>query len=353
MESTTATTSTVKATSRRNSFSTRAFRFWAQLFGLGVTLWIGVQFALFVSWLEAGGKAVINFGRPPGVEGFLPISGLLALRDWVQTGVLNTIHPASALILLIAIAVGFLFKKGFCSWVCPVGFISEMIGNIGDRLVGRRLKLPRVLDWPLRSIKYLLLLFFVYVIFWSMSPEAVREFISSPYNKVADIKMLKFFTEIDFFALTTIVVLFAVSIFLRGFWCRYLCPYGALLGIFSLGGPARIRRDTNLCIDCAKCARVCPSFIKVDQVKQVVSDECTGCLDCVDVCPAAGALELGMAGRKRKISKRVWAYAMVLVFWGTLLLFKLFGPWQNSVANDEYMYHVQNMKSGEYTHPGR
>ncbi len=337
---------------KRKTFSTRTFRFWAQLFALGITLWVGVQFVLFVAFLEGkGSHAAVS--RPPGVEGFLPISGLLSLRDWVQSGHLNPIHPSSAIILLAIVAVAFFFKKGFCSWVCPVGFISEMIGAVGDRLVGRRLKLPRLLDWPLRSLKYLLLAFFVYVIFWSMSSVQVREFIASPYNKIADIKMLKFFTEIDPFALTTIIILFVASIFLRGFWCRYLCPYGALLGLFSLAGPSKIKRDQNLCINCAKCARACPSFIKVDQVKQVVSDECTGCLDCVDVCPVAGALEPGYLGRRKKISKRVWAYAFVVVFWGALLMFKLFGPWSNEITTDEYRYHIENMNNGQYTHPGR
>jgi len=335
---------------RRKTFSTRKFRFWAQVFSSAVILWIGVQFVFFVSYLEGKGPEV---GRPPGVEGFLPISGLLAVRDWFQSGQLNPIHPASAIILLVIVAVAFFFKKGFCSWVCPVGFISEMIASVGDRLTPRRLKLPRLLDWPFRSLKYLLLGFFVYVIYLSMTSTQVSEFIASPYNKVADIKMLKFFTEIDLFALTTIAILFVASIFLRGFWCRYLCPYGALLGLFSLAGPAKIKRDHDLCINCGKCARACPSFIKVDQIKQVVSDECTGCLDCVDVCPVAEALEPGLIGRRKKVPRRVWAYAIVVVFWGALLIFKLFGPWRNEITTEEYRYHIEQMDNGQYMHPGR
>ena len=342
---------------RRRRFSTRKFRFWTQIFGSAIVIWIGAEFIHFVHQLESGNISS-SVTRPPGVEAFLPISGLISLRDWILTGVLNTIHPSAMIILLLAVAVGFLFKKGFCSWVCPVGFISEMIGNIGDSVVGRwlkgkRLKLPRLLDYPFRAIKYLLLAFFVYAVFYAMSPEAIREFITSPYNKVADVKMLKFFTEIDSFGLWTIITLFGLSIFLRGFWCRYLCPYGALLGIFSLFGPGKIKRDAKTCIDCGKCAKVCPSFIKVDKIKTVVSDECTGCLDCVDVCPVKGALELKVVGRKKPIPKKVWAYAVVFIFWGALLLFKLTGPWENSISNQEYIYHMERMDGPEYGHPGR
>jgi len=358
---------------RSTPLATRRLRLWAQLLSLFISLWIGLEFYRFVRYIETGAISLPAPTRPPGVEGYLPISGLIALRDWMTTGVVNTIHPAAMIILLAAIATTFLFKKAFCSWVCPIGFISEMIADVGDRLlssrhrpfqfilcrfshntsVDQRLKLPRFLDYPLRSLKYLLLAFFVYVIFFKMTGLDIRQFIDSPYNKVADIKMLKFFTDIDPFALWTIVILFALSIFLRGFWCRYLCPYGALLGIWSLASPARIGRDRQLCISCGKCTQVCPSFIKVDQVRQVVSDECSGCLDCLDVCPAHGALSLGIAGRKKPVSRRIWVLAILLVFWGTLVFFRSVGPWQNSLTTEEYRRHVERMNGAEYTHPGR
>jgi len=342
-----------KKIKKGKGFSTRQFRFWAQLGSFAIIVWIGYEFVRFVSFVERGGQIGPAPTRPPGVEGFLPISGLISFRDWLMSGHVNLIHPASLIILLAAVITAWLFKKGFCSWVCPVGFISEMVGNIGDKLFKHRLKLPKWLDYPLRGLKYLLLAFFLYAVFYAMSPDQVREFVASPYNKVADIKMLKFFTEIDVFALWTIGGLFVLSIILRGFWCRYLCPYGGLLGLFSLAAPTKIRRDENLCINCTRCAKVCPSFIKVDKVITVVSDECSGCLDCVDVCPVDGALDLKVIGRKKRVSKKIWAYAFVVAFWGTLLAFKLLGPWQNNITTQEYIYHTERMNGAEYNHPGR
>lgn len=373
MEAVKQETIAIKNDKKPKSFSTRKFRFWAQIFSAGVSIWMGLEFYLFVRYLEVGRITGMAPTRPQGVEGYLPISGLISLRDWFITGVLNNIHPASLIILLVIILISFVFKKSFCSWVCPVGLISEMVGNIGDYLVNQkyspfkflkkneedkkevpiRLKLHPFLDYPLRSLKYLLLAFFIYAVFFQMSPMDIRQFVESPYNKVADIKMMKFFTDIDAFGLWTIVILFGLSIFLRGFWCRYLCPYGALVGLFSLAGPAKIRRDEDICISCGKCAQACPSFIKVDTVKQVISDECSGCLDCVDVCPAKGSLDLGFAGSKKRISKRVWAFSIVVLFWGILVGFKMFGPWQNSITTEEYMYHTERMEGGEYGHPGR
>lgn len=359
----------IKANSK-SGLSTRKLRFFAQLFSMAVSVWIGVEFYLFVKYLENGGIGAAPT-RPPGVEGYLPLSGLISLRDWLITGTLNTIHPASLIILLAIVTIAFLFKKAFCGWVCPVGFISELIGTIGDKIINGiatifggkkrrplsksfiRLKLPVWLDYPLRSLKYILLGFFGYAIFWSMTNADIISFVDSPYNKVADIKMLKFFTNIDAFALWTIVILFGLSIILRGFWCRYLCPYGGLLGLLSLLGPAKIKRHEDICISCGKCAKACPSFIKVDEIKQVRSDECSGCLDCLDVCPVPASLDLQMAPSKKRINKKYWALAVIIVFWGMLFAFKLFGPWQNSITTEEYLHHAEQMNGAEYTHPGR
>lgn len=337
-----------------SKFSTRKFRFWAQSFSSAMLLWIGYEFYRFLIYVEtpnATGPAPV---RPPGVEGFLPISGLISLRDWFITGTVNSIHPASLVILLVIIVGAFLFKKSFCSWVCPVGFVSEMIADVSDKITGVRLKLPAWLDYPFRSLKYIILIFFGYAVFWSMSDMDIRAFVESPYNKVADIKMLKFFTDMDALGLWIIVGLFVGSIILRGFWCRYLCPYGALLGLFSLIGIGKIKRNEDICISCGECAKACPSFIKVDEIKLVVSDECSGCLDCIDVCPAEGSLELKVSPFKRVISPKVWVWAVVILFWGGLLLFKMTGPWENSITTEEYRFHTEQMKMGRgYGHPGR
>ena len=325
-------------------------RFYAQLFSLGLNLWIGAQFYLWTKYLEAGENPGL-ISRPPGVEGWLPIGSLVSLRYWAETGIINHIHPAGLWIFLAILTIAFLFKKGFCSWVCPVGFISELIGDISDRLWRRRLKPPRWLDYPLRSLKYLLLAFFIWAVLISMSPQAIRDFVYSEYNLVADVLMLRFFVDITALSLAVMVILFLLSFVVRGFWCRYLCPYGALLGIIGLASPTRIQRRQATCINCTLCAKACPSFIKVDQVNEVVSDECTGCMACVDACPVKNTLVIKAATRKRPIPTLRWAAVLLVVFWGGLLAAKFFGPWQNGVSDQEYRQHIEKAYRGEYVHP--
>jgi polyferredoxin len=263
----------------------------------------------------------------------------------------NEIHPAGLIILAVILVTAFLFKKGFCSWVCPIGFVSEMLWDISDRLWGRRLIPPRWLDYPLRALKYLLLAFFIWAVLIAMTPESVKSFVYSDYNIITDILMLRFFTDISMLSLGVIAVLFLLSFVIRGFWCRYLCPYGALLGLVSLFSPTRIRRNSETCIDCSACRKACPAFIKVDAVKEVVSDECIGCMACVDACPVKKTLEVKAASKKWTISTPRWATMLIVVFWVTLLGFALFGPWQNGVSDQTYMEMIDRANRGEYTHP--
>jgi len=326
------------------------YRFWAQLFSLGINVWIGVQFYYWVKYIQSHGDAW-QVSRPPGVEGWLPIGNLVSLKYWWETGIVNEIHPSGMIIFVAILLAAFLFKKGFCSWVCPIGFFSELTGDIADKIWGRRLIPPRWLDWPLRSIKYLLLAFFVWAVLISMTPESIKSFIFSDYNLVTDILMLHFFTDIGLFALIVIAGLFLLSFVIRGFWCRYLCPYGALLGLLNFVSPTRIRREASTCIDCSACRKACPAFIKVDKVTEVVSDECIGCMACVDACPVAKTLEVKMVSKRVTVPTWKWAAALLICFWVGLFGFKLFGPWQNSVPEERYMERIDEVSRGEYVHP--
>jgi ferredoxin len=125
-----------------------------------------------------------------------------------------------------------------------------------------------------------------------MSAGVIAAFMRSPYGIIADVKMLNFFRHIGQTGLIVLGILLIASVFVQNFWCRYLCPYGALLGMASFFSPMRIRRNAAACIDCEKCAKACPAWLPVDRLVSIKSAECTGCLECVAVCPAKGALQM-------------------------------------------------------------
>jgi len=311
-------------------------------------IWIGIEFHYFVKYLESEGTTVF-LGRPPGVEGFLPISALMSLYYFFITGDIHIVHPAGIFILIAIVVISFIFGKSFCSWFCPVGFLSEKLGDLGEKLFGKKIKIPAFLDYPLRSLKYLLLGFFVYSIFFLMTTASLKAFLDSPYNIVADVKMYYFFADISQFSFYVISALFLFSIVFRNFWCRYLCPYGALLGILTLISPLKIKRNENSCIDCDRCTNVCPSNIKVAKVKTVISDECTSCLNCVANCPVKNTLEVKTVLGNKPVSHKFIIAGIVILFVGITGLAMITGNWSNNISTDEYLQHHKYIES--YGHP--
>lgn len=320
------------------------FRFIVQIAFVLLCVWIGYDFYKFVSYLESGGTLEFS-SRPPGVDGFLPISSLMSFYLFIKTGQIHLAHPAGVSIFFAIVLMSFLIGKSFCSWFCPVGFLSEMLGNVGEKLFKRKIKMPKYLDYPLRSIKYLLLAFLVYTVFFMMNEFALKVFLDSSYNIVADIKMYYFFAKISRFSLIVIGILFLLSIIFRNFWCRYLCPYGALLGLVSLFSPNKIKRNTESCINCEACTKVCPSFIKVHKMKNVISDECTSCLSCIDACPVKSTLFVKPVLLKKELNKKLAAGIVVSVFLIITGFAMLTGHWQNNITKEEYRMHFKNIEN--------
>ncbi|HKI76989.1 MAG TPA: 4Fe-4S binding protein [Ignavibacteriaceae bacterium] len=328
------------------------YRFYIQTAFALLCIWIGVEFYQFNNYLQSGGMTTFH-NRPPGVDGFLPISSLMSFYLFITTGEIHPAHPAGLFIFLAIVLMSLVFGKSFCSWLCPVGYISELIGEFGEKIIYKLFKkkigLPKLIDYPLRSLKYLLLAFFVYAIFFLMTVTSIKFFLDSPYNIVADLKMYHFFADISRFALIVIGSLVLLSIFIKNFWCRFLCPYGAFLGLLSFLSPNKIKRNPVSCIDCGLCNKACPSNIKVDSVKTVWSDECTSCLNCVDACPVADTLDVKSLISKKKVSKKSIAIAVVAIFMAVTGFAMFTGHWQNNVTKNEYLIHYKYMNS--YGHP--
>lgn len=314
--------------------SVQKVRFLIQLIFALLCIWIGIEFHLFVRALDLG-TGGSHLYRPPGVEGFLPISALMSLYYFILTGVVHPVHPAGLFIFVAILAISLMFGKSFCGWLCPVGFISELVGDFSEKLFKRKMRLPRWLDYLLRPLKYLLLLFFAASIF-AMSAASLSAFLGSPYNIFADVKMYWFFADISRFSVIVLSSLFLLSLVVRNFWCRYLCPYGALLGVASLLSPNKITRNAPSCIDCGLCAKACPSAIKVDKVRIVLSDECTSCLLCVDACPVAETLYVKPVMVNKRWNTKTVAAVIVLLFVGITGVAMLTGNWQNNITTREY-----------------
>jgi len=328
----------------------------AQGIFIALNVWIGLQFYLWVRGFESGGLG-LHISRPAGVEGWLPIAGLMNLKYLLVTGHVTPIHPAAMFLLIAFLLMSLLLKKSFCAWLCPVGTLSEYLWKLGRKVFGRNLRLPRWADLSLRSLKYVLLGFFV-VIIASMSAEALAGFMLTPYGLVADVKMLNFFRTLSLTGAVVLGVLALLSMLVQNFWCRYLCPYGALMGLASLLSPLKIRRDPEACIECGKCAHVCPAHLKVDQLVQIRSVECSACMACVAACPVENGLQFALPPsrtaaerwRGRIASPRAVAAILAVLFLGTVLFARITGHWRTNLPREIYAQLVPH--ANEVTHPG-
>jgi len=313
-------------------------RWWVQLLFLMITLFLGIKFYLFVAQLGSG--AVPTLERPPGVEAFLPISALVSLKYFLFTGIINRVHPSALVLFLIICSTALVVKKGFCSWVCPLGLLSDYLLKLNLHLFKTKRDIPGWVDFPLRGIKYTVAGFFLWSIFFKMPVAAIDQFIQSPYNTFADIKMLEFFTKISFTSFWVITALLILSIVIKNFWCRYLCPYGAVLGAISLLSMGKIKRDDTNCTKCGKCEKVCPGKILIMEKVSVNSLECSACLRCVDACPEKNAIGFSFFLGKVPMNQKRIALVLIAVFAIGISAAKGTGHWQNETSVQAYQQHV-------------
>ena len=257
--------------------------------------------------------------RPDVVDAFLPIAGGIELKAIVSLNLWDQTHPAAAVMLAAVLLTGLLCKRAFCGWACPLGLAGEYLYAFRKRFIKSELTPPAWLDWPLRMLKYLLLLGLCYIVI-GMPAQSIPNYLDGNYHKIADLKMALFFLTPSLITLLVFALILALAAWRRQGFCRYLCPYGAMLGILSFASPLKIRRDTQHCLieakgmKCDKCTRACPANIIVHTKTTVRSDECQACMRCVAACPKSAALGLGLKSGHRLGHKGLLALVLIALF---------------------------------------
>jgi len=253
--------------------------------------------------------------------------------------------PAMMLWSLVTVALTVLFGRFFCSWVCPMGTLNHVLSHNGRKATEnvRRNRYDKRQSW-----KYVAVIFFLaasalglqIVGFLDPFSVLIRSFalaVNPVFNFLVralfypllalDWPWLSALLEPVFTFLRRYVLSFeqpyfyqalfigllfvaiaALNQLRRRFWCRYLCPLGALLGLLGRFSLLKLKVDKESCTNCMLCSRNCEGACEPHSTESWVRSECLPCWNCVESCPHGSiSIGLGLPGRKDAsvdISKR-------------------------------------------------
>ena len=232
-------------------------------------------------------------------EAFCPFGGLETLYKYIASGgsFVSHTHLSNVVLLVAVLLTALLLRSAFCGWICPLGFLQDLVANLSYTLQKRIPGLRRgmaslkkrsarlaILDRYLRYLKYIVLV-------WAVGGSAYYGFMVfrdyDPWAALLNVAEFSFTPGIIVLAITLVA-----SFFVERPWCRYACPLGAASGLLGKLSPTYLKREGEACKVCQICTKACPMGLEVHTATTIKSADCVACLECIDACPRNGALEV-------------------------------------------------------------
>lgn len=262
----------------------------------------------------------------PGAIGACPLG---ALQNAIASSGSRTPTYVLGILLLFGLTLG----RTICGFLCPVGLLQELLYKIPTPKV-KKGRVTRVLSW----LKYVILAIFVVIIpLWyalqSYPVPAFCKYICPAGTFEGAIGLLSNPVNADKFSMLGILftrkfvillVIVAACVFIYRAFCRFLCPLGAIYGLFAKVAVIGVKVEASKCTDCGRCVSHCQM-----DIRHVGDHECIHCGACMDVCPTkaisfkAGKITLhgpeiaSAAPEKKKSIRRrriiAWCAALVLL----------------------------------------
>jgi len=228
----------------------------------------------------------LGFGKT-SFEAYCPFGGMESLWGLFTEGEFTcALSPINLTLLLAILALTLLAKKAFCSWVCPIGFLGELLGKLGGKIFRKPRTMGKKLNEGLKLLRYVVLILSLYFTY------KAGELILRGYDPFYAIFSGFGHGTLGIVTYIVLGLLVIGGILIPMFFCRYLCPLGAVFDPFSRLGLIKVVRDDDLCTGCGNCRIACPHDLPVNETVKMRMRDCTNCLECVDACPEEDVLNL-------------------------------------------------------------
>ncbi len=190
-----------------------------------------------------------------------------------------------------------LFGRLFCGYVCPFGFVQELLSSVRKKLRLPSFKIPLKVKPYFTTVKWIMVIGFLLGIgYCDLCP--VR-YVMLPLAGMV--------SGSDFIGIFLAALILGLAFFNERIFCR-ICPIGALAGIFNSRSLARIKKKGVACTHCRACLEVCPMEIKEIYEEREKTDltkqECIYCMKCIEICPEETALSFELCKKNILVSKR-------------------------------------------------
>lgn len=281
-----------------------------------------LAFFLIIITFEAYLHQVKGGGQSPSIHALCPYGGIESLYSLIFSGTfIQKIFIGTMTLLVITMVLSIIFRRSFCGFICPFGALQEFFGIVGKKIFGKKFTIPAVIDKPLRYLKYIVLI--ITILFaWKNSGLWI-----APYDPWAAYGHITegFDTLTGEYLIGTAILIIVLigSMLYDRFFCKYLCPMGAVYGILSKISPSKIVRNEDKCVNCSICTQKCPMNIDVAKADKVTSAECIGCQICLLSCPKNDALQYKVANKT--VKPIVITILVIIVFFGGILISKASG----------------------------
>ncbi|GFZ32740.1 hypothetical protein CSC2_32660 [Clostridium zeae] len=183
---------------------------------------------------------------------------------------------------IIVILFTVLMGRVFCGWFCAFGTYNDWVHLIAKNVFKVKFRVDEKVDAALKYVKYGVLLMLL-IVTCTLGSNILEG--TSPWDAFAQITDFSNVVSGLLIGLILLVLITIGAFFVERFFCRYLCPLGAVFSIISKIGILKIDKPTEKCGKCRACTNVCSMGIPLYKNESVKGGECIECLKCIEICP--------------------------------------------------------------------